>query len=185
MKPQFFAPLGMFCGLVTLGVVTRLVPHPPNCTAIGAVALFGAAVFPRLWQAMLLPLAAMFLGDLGLRIGFGMPFCAIGSYICFTLTALAGRWMLQQPSAAKVVLTTLGASVMFFVVSNFGVWIGQTTYTHDWAGLVTCYAAAVPFFRNMLAGNFIFGGLLFGMWEASRVAWPQLSLVGVPSGKNG
>lgn len=185
MKSSTFASISLFLALATLGVVTRLIPHPPNCTAIGAVALFGAAIFPRLWQALLLPLAAMFVGDLGLRVGFGMPFCDVTSYVCFGVTALAGRWFLQQPSAAKLIFTTLGTSVMFFLASNFMVWANGTRYGHDLTGLAACYTAAIPFFRNMVAGNLLFSGLLFGMWELSRVAWPKVSLATLPSGKNG
>src|SRR5262245_50333569 len=109
MKSQPLASLGLFAGLIALGVATRLLPHPPNFTALGAIALFGGAVFPRVWQSLFLTLAAMALSDFGLQLFAGLPWCDLTSYVAFGLTALLGKWLLAKPNGVNVLLTTLGA----------------------------------------------------------------------------
>jgi hypothetical protein len=63
--------------------------------------------------------------------------------------------------------TALLSSILFFVITNFGVWLtgGGWFYPRTWQGLVECYVMAIPFFRNTLAGDLVFTGVLFGLFE--------------------
>ena len=62
--------------------------------------------------------------------------------------------------------SSIGVGVVFFIVSNFGVWLGGTMYPMTFEGLVTCYVAAIPFFRATLTSNILFSFILFGGYYA-------------------
>jgi hypothetical protein len=57
----------------------------------------------------------------------------------------------------------LGSATSFFVISNLAVWVGGTLYPKTFAGLVTCYAAAIPFFQKGLASDLLFSTVFFGV----------------------
>jgi hypothetical protein len=64
--------------------------------------------------------------------------------------------------------------VLFFVVTNFGVWAFTDMYPRTGDGLTACFIAAIPFFRNTLAGDLFYAAVLFGglAWAESR--FPQV-----------
>jgi hypothetical protein len=163
--------------MIVAAAATRLLPHPPNLTAIGAVALFGGAYFSRRWQALLVPLAAMLLSDVVLTFtlysGGGLSWEPV-TYVCFTLTVGLGLLLHGKVGIGRVALAAIAASVMFFLVSNFAVWMGGKMYSLDAAGLVACYVAALPFAQNMLLGNLLYCGVLFGGMEALQRFWPAV-----------
>jgi hypothetical protein len=57
----------------------------------------------------------------------------------------------------------LASSISFFVVSNLAVWACWNMYPKTWAGLMTCYAAGLPFFRRGVAGDMLFTAVMFGL----------------------
>lgn len=146
-----------YAAITAAAALSRLVPHPPNFTVIGALALFGGACFEKPLAACLVPLAAMLLSDAVIGFHGGMPVV----YLCFLLTTLLGRRMQGRRTLAMVAKMSLLSSVMFFVITNFAVWAGGTMYPHTAEGLVLCYAAAIPFFGNTLAGTMIYSAALF------------------------
>lgn len=162
LNPRFWA----LAGIVFAGVLTRLMPHPPNFTPIAATALFGGAYFASKKAAFIVPLMAMYLSDLFLGFfvyDFGwfngqMPFV----YMSFAVTVLLGMLIRHRCSPLRVGAAALTSSVLFFVVTNFGVWAVGTFYPKTVDGLVTCYVAGIPFFRNTLTGDLAFTALLFG-----------------------
>jgi hypothetical protein len=129
----------------------RLVPHPPNFSPIGAMALFSGAYLGRRGLALVAPLAALFLSDL-------------------VLGALA----LRRASAARVGFAALASSVLFFVLTNLGMWLFSGFYPRTLAGLETCYIAAIPFFQNTLAGDLFYAALLFGGFAVAERMIPQI-----------
>jgi hypothetical protein len=66
--------------------------------------------------------------------------------------------------------------VLFFLLSNFHVWLVGDLYPKTAAGLWTCYLAAVPFAQNMLWANLFYTAVLFGGWKLLAMRWPQLEL---------
>jgi hypothetical protein len=64
------------------------------------------------------------------------------------------------------------SSILFFIVTNFGVWLtgGGWFYPKTWQGLMECYTLAIPFFRNTVAGDLVYTGALFGLFEYSNYA---------------
>ncbi len=158
---------------IVVAAATRLLPHPPNFTALGGLALFCGAVIRRPTLAVLAPLLAMLLGDvvlLGGLYGFEQFPHVLPSYVCMALTALLGR-ALRTPSFARVGLGATLATLLFFVGTNFAVWWTGILYPTTWTGLVACYTAAIPFALNMLAANVVFSfALFFGYgWVCRRL----------------
>ena len=146
-------------GLILLIVFSRFVPHPPNFTPVLAVALFCGTLYLRPSHALWIPLLGMAAGDLVL--GFHNQIWAV--YLAVALCVGLGRWMLSPPG----VLTTLGAGVsgsaLFFLLTNFAVWIQGDLYPLTAAGLLACYVAAIPFFHHTLVSTLLFGLALFGL----------------------
>ncbi|TWU41581.1 hypothetical protein Q31b_30320 [Novipirellula aureliae] len=159
--------------LVLVAVASRLLPHPPNFTALGAVALFGGASLTGRRWAYGLPLLAMLLSDL--VIGFhGWAPVVYGAMMVYVwLGRRAGS------SSTRVIGASLLGSVAFFVITNLACW--WSMYDHSAVGLTACFAAAIPFFGFTLAGDLVFSGVLFGAMamaeklSPSRFA-PSLSL---------
>lgn len=142
--------------LMLVTVLSRWVPHPPNMTAVGALALFAGALFGRgkgnFALAIAIPVAVLLLSDLVLGFHASM----LWVYLGFALIAILGIALQPQTAWLKTFAGSLAASCIFFVVSNFGVWLTSGLYSKDFAGLSTCFALAVPFFGNQLAGDLIF-----------------------------
>jgi hypothetical protein len=150
--------LGALTLLVMAAAATRLIPHPPNVTSVAALALFGGAYFERRSLAIAVPLLAMLASDLLLGL---YPHMAV-QYLGFVLVIGIGFWLQRRRSAARIAAAALLGSVTFFVVTNFGVWALDGMYPHTLGGLLTCYVAAIPFFRNTLLGDLAYTALLFG-----------------------
>ena len=148
----------LLAGMVLAAAAVRLLPHPWNFTPIGAMALFGGAQFASKRAAFLMPLAALFLGDLVLGLHRLMPFV----YGCFALTVCLGFWVRRQPRAGRIVIASVVSSTVFFLVTNFSVWAWLSTYPKNAAGLIECYVAGLPFLRNGLLGDLLYAGVLFG-----------------------
>lgn len=149
--------------LVAFGVIMRLLPHPANLAPVGAIALFGGAVLPRKlgWW---LPVAVMVLSDLIIGTYHGIAFTWLG----FFLVGLYGMSLRRMNGLLRVPLGIAGSSIIFFLVSNFGVWVQGQLYAHTWSGLVQCYTMALPFFRNTFIGDALYATLLFGAYAFAQ-----------------
>lgn len=157
--------LYVLSAFVAVAALARLLPHPPNVTPIAAMALFGGAYFGSRKLAFLLPLVAMLLSDLLLAAtvyGTAALRSQPAVYLCIAATVGLGMLVRRRKSIGTVAGATLGASVLFYVVTNFAVWAFGSLYTKDWTDLIACYTAAIPFFRNSVAGDVCFVALLFG-----------------------
>ncbi len=155
--------------IIGLAALSRLLPHPPNVTPIAAMALFAGANLGNRKAAFLLPIAAMFLSDLVL--GFAVYGGALLKsqpvvYFCMLMAVVIGRLIRNNGSALKIASATLGNAVMFYLVTNFAVWAWGALYPRTWSGLIACYTAAIPFFRNSLIGDITFVAVLFGGFAA-------------------
>src|SRR5688572_747749 len=133
--------LSVFIGatLVLLAVASRLMPHPPNIAGVAAVAVFAGMILPRK-VALTLPLVAMVVSDLIL----GLHPLILFTWGSFILTALLSSYFMKRVNASTVVISSIGASVLFYFVSNFGVWLEGRLYARTFSGLVECYVNALP-----------------------------------------
>ena len=151
--------------LVALAVLSRLLPHPQNVTAIGGLAIFAGAMFRDRRLALGVPLAALFLSDLAIELHSHIPVV----YASFAVSVLLGRWLATSRTVPGVAGATLLGAVQFFVVTNFACWV--QFYPHTLEGLAECYALGVPYFRNSLAGDSAaVAGLFAAVWVAEAVA---------------
>ena len=148
----------------------RLVPHPPNFTPIAAMALFSGAYLGRQGLAFAAPLAALLLSDLVL--GFYPE--AIFVYVSVAATVLIGLLLVRRVTFLAVGAAALASSLLFFLVTNFGVWLLMDYYPKTAAGLVACYVAAIPFFQNTVAGDLFYSALLFGGFALLERMVPKL-----------
>jgi hypothetical protein len=155
---------------IVVAAMLRLVPHPPNFSPIDAMALFSGAYLGRRWLAFVAPLGALLLSDLILGFYSGMEF----QYVSVALIVLMGWVALPKVSVLRLAGAAIASSVLFYLVTNFGTWVGSDMYPHTLAGLETCYVAAIPFFQNTLAGDLFYTGLLFGGFALLERAVPRI-----------
>ncbi len=154
--------------LILFAAATRLFPHYPNFTAIGAMAIFGGAVIKDKKLAFLLPLGALFLSDVCLQLfGITQGFYSgqLFVYAAFVLiTALAT--FIRKPGFANITLAAVWSGLIFFIISNVGVWIMSDgiIYPKTMSGLAACFAAALPFYKNEFFGNFLLNGIYGNMF---------------------
>jgi len=147
--------------LVALAASSRLIQHPSNFTAIGAMALFGGVVIRDKRMAFLLPFAAMLVTDAILGFHASM----IPVYACFTFTVWIGTKIRQDRSLVKIASASLLSSVVFFLVTNLPFWYADISlYPLTAKGMIESYVAALPFFGNQVAGDLFFTALLFGSY---------------------
>lgn len=148
--------------LVVLAAASRVVPHPWNFTPMIAVALFAGARIERSWLAAIAVVGCLALGDILLG---AFPYGGIEwVYGSMLLVVAAGRLLRTRTGLVATLLAALGAGFGFFVVTNFAVFIGGALYPRTAAGLVECYTAALPFYRNQIVGDVVFTSALFGAY---------------------
>ena len=152
--------LMLVISIILAAALSRLLPHPPNMTSVGAVALFGGAYLDDRRLAFLVPVAALFLGDLVL--GFYHVMAVVSVYASFALTVCIGLWIKDHRGALTIAGAALASSVVFFVLTDFEYWAFENAYPKTLEGLLACYTAALPFFRNMLVGDLLYALLMFG-----------------------
>lgn len=174
--------LGFALVVAILAVVQRGAPAPWyafNLTMIGALGLWGGARL-RPWLGLILPLAVWGVTDFLLWRKTGdSPFDGF-VYSSILVYGLLGLWLRQTRSPLRIGVTCVLGSVQFFLVTNFGAWLSlsvppQEFYARDLGGLLQCYAMGIPFsnpavpplgwFGNLLLGDLVFCGLLFGAHE--------------------
>lgn len=161
--------------LVCVGAGCRIFLRDwPNFAPVAAISLFAGYSFQSRWRAAALAPAIMLLSDS--MIGFYRLPLLLTVYSMLTLPIVAG-WLLRDvfrfdsPNNAAAIRSFIGltassllASLLFFLVTNFMCWWGSNAYAQDWSGLVRCYTAALPFFRNTLGGDLAYSFILFGTY---------------------
>jgi hypothetical protein len=153
--------------LILVAALSRLLPHPANFTPVMAIALAGGVYLDKR-LALIIPLVALIISDI--FIGFhNTIFFVYGSFV---LIGFLGIWLKSHKKPLPIIGTALLSSILFFIITNFGVWItgGGWIYPKTWQGLIECYTLAIPFFRNTITGDLVFTGVLFGLFEFSNYA---------------
>jgi len=140
----------------------RMLQWIPNLSPVAAMALFAGATFQDRKLAFVIPLAAMLVSDWYLGLHDTMLYV----YGAFTLTIVLGFVLSHMLRPVSVLVAAISSSLLFFVITNFGVWMQGQLYSMDWSGLMQSYIAAIPFYRNTLTGDVFFSVLLFSGWWA-------------------
>ncbi|MEW6061863.1 MAG: DUF6580 family putative transport protein [Bacteroidota bacterium] len=156
-------------GVILLAALSRLMPHPMNFSPITAIALFGGMYFDKRF-APVLPLLAMLISDYVIGFYDGMEWV----YASFLISVGTGMWLRSRQSAPLVVAATIVNSVLFFIITNFGVWVSGMLYPKTLTGLVECYIMALPFFRNTVAGDLFYVAVMFGGYELAMKYLPKV-----------
>lgn len=99
-----------------------------------------------------------------------------GSYL---LIAIAGLAIFKKVNTSKVLAGALASTAIFFLVSNFGCWLGSTTYPQNFGGLLTCYAAGIQFLKGTLLGDLFYSSVLFGTFALAQIKFPVLRKVAI------
>jgi hypothetical protein len=176
-KREIIVRLAQWVTLVAVGVVGRLaLVDLPNVAPVAALAMLaGFLGAGRPVWAWSVPLATMALSDLVIG-GYGLPMMLVVYGALAAPAALgiclrrAGRLTNNSSvwgDGVGVVGACLLSSLFFFVVTNFAVWLGSSSYSTSWQGLVHCYTRAIPFFRYTILGDLMFGSLFFGCYAVA------------------
>ena len=139
--------------LITVLAFSRLMPHPPNFTPLLGMAVFSGVIFDRKVFAFVVPLAAMLISDLIIGFHSSMPII----YFAIMLNVGVGYLLVSKFSYLKSILALISGAFIFFIVTNFAVWLGSGMYSQDINGLISCYIMALPFFQNTLISSLIYG----------------------------
>ncbi|MBI2021733.1 hypothetical protein HYS93_02490 [Candidatus Daviesbacteria bacterium] len=148
--------------MILIGVVLRLLPHPPNFAPITAIALFSGVYLPKKF-AFVLPISALFISDLS--IGFyGLDMISV--YGSFLLIGLIGLWLKPHKNPLLIFGATLFSSTLFYLLTNLAVWANPvSTYSKDLTGLLQSYISAIPFYKNTLLGDIFYTATFIGGFE--------------------
>lgn len=165
---------------ILVAAIVRVLPHAPNFTPIGAMALFAGAYIGNRLLSFIIPTIAMVISDALMGFsGWAYPEQIITVYATFLLITLLGSGMRNNKGVLRVGLFSVSASVVFFITTNFMVWVGgfyhvPALYTLDLAGLIQCYVAAIPFFSPTLASDLFYCSALFGGFYLVTINAPKL-----------
>lgn len=164
--------------LMLIGALARLIPHIPNFTPTESIAIFGAAYLGRKYWTVIVPLIILYLTDLIINNTVARSFFTAhegivwyDSYMIYNALAiiaivLLSSQLLKKITVINVLLSVVSASVIFFLITNYGSWASEKSiYPSDFSGLMMSYTAGLPFFRSSLVGNLVFTTILFGSYE--------------------
>jgi hypothetical protein len=148
---------------VIVAVAVRFLPHPFAFTPVGAALLFFGARGPR--RQLWFPLALLVASDLILTLFVYRYSFTWDHFVTFAWYAgmlWLGTTLRQNSGALRIMGSALAGSIAFFLVSNFAVWAAWgDMYPMSFAGLMTCYAAGLPFFRRAIEGDLFFTAAMF------------------------
>ena len=159
---------GIIALMIFFAAMSRLLPHPPNFAPIAGMGLFGAAYFSKKYFAFLIPFVAYWMSDVILdNVVYAQYydsfqwFGSLWVYASFALIIVLGFVLLKKVNVRNLLAAGLSSSVIFFLITNFGSWVGSVTYPQTLEGLIASYVAGIPFFWNTLAGDLFYISVLF------------------------
>ena len=171
MKSQMHSRLILLTALILIAAFGRIIPHPYNMSPIAAMGLLGSAYFSRKWMALLIPFLATWLSDLFINnmiypeLFDGFTWFYAGSawvYGSYALIIMMGYILLNTVTIARIASSSILATSLFFIITNFGAWIGNPMYPQTFEGLMMSYAAGLPFLQGSFVGDLMYSGILFG-----------------------
>ena len=158
--------------LIVLGVVGRLLPHPPNFTPMAAIALFAGFIFLKRYIAVIAVVVTMLLTDYFAFGYLSAEWFASKSmwvvYLALLFPIIFKNFLQKKLGLFRVAGAALASSTVFFIATNFAVWAFSPMYEKTLEGLVLCYTMAIPFFQNTVAGDLIWSGVIFGTYFLLR-----------------
>ncbi|MBX3709882.1 MAG: hypothetical protein KIT56_04525 [Gammaproteobacteria bacterium] len=168
--------------IVIFATITRIaippfIGHLPNFSAVDAIALFSGAYFHKRSTALLIVLSSIWIGDIFLSKMFTGEWVLFYSgfywqYASYLLITCIGSTLKGMLSPIRLVSSCFISAILFFIISNFGVWYSGLLYPLTLDGFITCYVSAIPFFKNTLLSDLFFSILLFGIFGWFMFTFP-------------
>lgn len=181
-NPKIFVVIAV----IAVACLFRIMPHWPNFTPMAAIALMSGAMLSNRFMAFLLPFAAILVSDmltvLFVNQAFTTPAQYFGStgilfiYLAFAFMILIGMGISKNLRWPVLGLASISTAIIFFLLSNFGFWIGSTLPQNP-AGLLLAYEMGLPFFLNNILGDLFFTFTAFGLVALLTNRYPQLILI--------
>ena len=145
-----------FLYIVLFLIVGRLIPHPPNFTPILAVAILAPYIFNNRVLAFSMTIIAMFLSDLILGLHSGILWIYLAIFICSFVSEFLMKF---GKFSLRLGLMTIISSLLFFLITNFSVWLVYDYYPKTYEGLLLCYTMGLPFVKNTILSTMIYTGI--------------------------
>ena len=139
-------------GLILILAASRLIPHPPNFTPIIAVAIMSSYFFRNIYLSILTLIISMLIADVFIGFYKNMFFVytslIIITFIFFRIS--------KKIKYKNLYIFAFFGSLIFYLISNFGVWSLVGLYEKNLNGLIECYILAIPFFKNTFFSSIVF-----------------------------
>jgi hypothetical protein len=183
MNTKINLRFSILTGLVLLAAFSRIIPHPANFSPLAAIALFGAAHFSKKWHILLIPIAATWLSDLFINnviyAAYYPTFTLFyegfyWQYLSYLIIAIISIPLFKKVNKERVLIGALSSTIIFFLISNVGCWIGNSIYPQNFIGLMSCYAAGIPFLKGTILGDLFYSLVLFGGFAFAQYKFPVL-----------
>ena len=156
--------------LIVIAVLARFVTHVHNFSPVYGALLFGGAHLKKrdaVWfPVVLLAASDVILTNVIYHLNIG--WLEIVQMAAFASIAWIGQLLRHRTTWLRLLGACSGSALSFYLISNFGVWLGWNSYPHTWQGLIECYVRAIPYYRQTLISTFVYSGLFFGCYEIYR-----------------
>ncbi|MCX7908139.1 MAG: hypothetical protein N2560_01290 [Ignavibacteria bacterium] len=181
MKNINFPKIELFSlSLIAIAILSRFIPHPPNFTPLTAIALLSGYSFNNKLKSFLIPLIAMFLSDVFL----GLHSTIWAVYLSFSLIVFFGFMLRKSFSFSKLLVFSSTSSLLFYLITNFGVWLSSGMYPLNFEGLIQCYTLGLPFYKtttigmfgNAFIGDIFYSFTLFGTYQFAEKKLKEASV---------
>jgi hypothetical protein len=153
-----------------IGTLGRVMPHVANVTPMTSLSLFAGSKLSR-GIAVVTLLVTLVISDALLALIYGYPLFSSWTFFVysgFALIALWGKFFMPRFTWQMFPLRIGAATLFFWLWTNGGVWLTTAVYAKNFAGLFACYVVALPFLRNALVGDFIWGTIIFGAFIVAK-----------------
>ena len=160
MKINLIMPTILF-GLL---VLSRMITDIPNFTATIALVMFTGYLIQNRLLSILIVLTSQVVSDLYLGIYSSMIFV----YAAYISIVLLSPIIMNKINTKSVIFSSIISPSIFFIISNFGVWLTGSMYTFNLSGLITCYVAGIPFFDESLISTILFALTIFSIMKLIR-----------------
>lgn len=158
--------------IIIFSLLVRFIPHFPNFAPMGALALFAIAFYKRSYVAIAITAVLWWVSDFYLNnfvyqlndnLVFFTQFQVFTLLSIIAIVALGKLLFNKNITILKALTGSVAASLIFFIVSNLGVWLEGTMYPMTFKGLLTCYQMAIPFYKATFASDIVFTSVFFGL----------------------
>ena len=141
--------------LIFMLVFSRLIPHPPNFTPVITVALLSGLMFKDIKLSLMVLITSMLLSDLFISFYANMIFV----YLSLIILCFVSNKIIKNLNYKNLFLYSFAGSLLFFILTNFGVWLLGGLYEKNINGLISVYVMAIPFFKNTIISTLFFSYL--------------------------